>query len=498
MKYLVILLLLVFILIIPNAYSPHGCEINPSCSDVGWDTDGDGVDDCWAPSACCGVTLIPCDEVITRGPNACGVSCSWSCFCASCDDSWSPCSGPDSCGDSRYRWHTFAGWRNHDGSCPGQCVQDCAGCKTQPSCGNTKCESGEACWDDENSGNCPQDCCVGNQGQACGTCGRGSINCGGQCIGDYSNCGSAGWYNTGSSCVNCGTQQRYCNGCDWTASYQCINQGPCSPGSTQCSGSRYQTCNSGCQWQNSGTDADNDGTDSQCGDSLCDNSPGVFDSTKTPTENACSDSLDNDCDVKTDCNDNDCDGSIAGAVKNQDAQPVSSADVSAKKDLTTIKSAITNSLGNYTINPINCGTYNLVASHPDYVPQTKSNVVVNPQQQSTENFGGSGESGSSLVLGTSCEADCTFAADNIVHASCDGKNGCTFYDSISKAACDNSQPGWVRDYNATYYVTCASGSPQPKIEIEASVSCESGTLIKVIRIVVYNGKPVKLVVAVCG
>jgi len=68
----------------------------------------------------------------------------------------------------------------------------------------------------------------------------------------------------------------------------------------------------------------------------------------------------------------------------------------------------------------------------------------------------------------------------------------------SKAACDNSQPGWVRDYNATYYVTCASGSPQPKIEIEASVSCESGTLIKVIRIVVYNGKPVKLVVAVCG
>ena len=99
---------------------------------------------------------------------------------------------------------------------------------------------------------------------------------------------------------------------------------------------------------------------------------------------------------------------------------------------------------------------------------------------------------------TICENDCTFFDDNIVHASCDGLNGCTFYDSISKAACDNSQPGWVRDYNSTHYVTCASGSPQPKIEIEASVGCESGTLVKVTRIVVYNGKPVKLVVAVCG
>ena len=97
-----------------------------------------------------------------------------------------------------------------------------------------------------------------------------------------------------------------------------------------------------------------------------------------------------------------------------------------------------------------------------------------------------------------CESDCTHFDDNIVHASCDGLNGCRFYDAISKAACDNSQPGWIRDYNSTHYVVCASGSPQPKIEIEASVSCESGTLVKVTRIVVYNGKPVKLVVAACG
>ncbi len=151
----------------------------------------------------------------------------------------------------------------------------------------------------------------------------------------------------------------------------------------------------------------------------------------------------------------------------------------------------------YTVSPIGCGSYNLVASHPDYAPQTKTNVAVNPQQPTTANFGEE-ESGSYMVLGTSCETDCTFAADDTIHSSCDGKNSCSFHDGISKAACDLSQPGWVRDYNETHYITCASGSPQPKIEIQASVSCESGTLVKVTSIVLYNGKPVKLVVAVCG
>ena len=207
------------------------------------------------------------------------------------------------------------------------------------------------------------------------------------------------------------------------------------------------------------------------------------------TETNCADGVDNDCDGATDCADSDCAGSITGTVKNQQDQPVLSADVSAKKDLTTINSATTGQQGTYSINSINCGTYNLIASHPDYAPQTQI-LTLAPKQQFTKNF--------SLVLGTSCEPDCTFAADYIIHASCDGKNGCAFYNSISKAACDNSQPGWLRDYNETHYVTCASGVPQPKVEIQASVNCASGTIVKVTRIVVYNGKPVKLVVATCG
>jgi len=370
-----------------------------------------------------------------------------------------------------------------------------ADCSCNPECSQGQTENGGNCADCGSTmrRDCQSDCTwggwycqnnvPGNYGQSCncGACGcGGTIQCSGTCSG-----GNSAPPNYGQSCGNCGTIN--CAG-------SCINQGSCSPGQTQCLNDRYQTCSSGCQWQNSGTNADNDAKDLQCGDSLCDNSPNVYDSTKTPTENACTDGLDNDCDQKTDCNDSDCDGSITGAIKTSDNQPIVSADVSAKKDLTTVKSTTTNQQGSYTISPINCGTYNLVASHPDYAPQTKNNVNVAPQQQTTSNF----EGGSSLVLGTSCEQDCTFAADNIIHASCDGKNGCSFYDSTAKAACDNAQPGWFRDYDGTHYITCASGMPQPKIEIQASVSCASGTLVKVTKIVIYNGKPVKLVVATCG
>lgn len=186
----------------------------------------------------------------------------------------------------------------------------------------------------------------------------------------------------------------------------------------------------------------------------------------------------------------DCTGSIAGTVKDENNQPISGADVSAKRDLTTIGSATTNQQGVFNITSITCGTYNLAAYHPDYVVQTQTNISVSQKQQTTADF--------SLFLGTSCEQDCTFFEDIIVHASCHGKNGCAFYDRTAQSACDNSQIGWVRDYNLTHYVTCPSGAPQPKIEIQAAVSCANGNLVKITRIVVYNGKPVKLVVATCG
>ena len=202
----------------------------------------------------------------------------------------------------------------------------------------------------------------------------------------------------------------------------------------------------------------------------------------------CTNGIDDDDDGLIDCADPDCNGNLNGTVKTQSGKAISLATINAKKDLTIVQSATTNQFGSYGIN-INCGDYNIDASSPNYAPKTKP-AYVPPRGDAYANF--------TLASGTSCESDCTYAADNIVHASCDGRNGCGFYDSISKAACDNSQPGWVRDYDATHYIICASGSPQDKVEIQASVSCSSGTIVKVTRIVVYNGKPVKLVVATCG
>lgn len=165
--------------------------------------------------------------------------------------------------------------------------------------------------------------------------------------------------------------------------------------------------------------------------------------------------------------------------------------------------------GIYTVSDVTCGNYDIVASHPLYIPSIKSGIDLPPQATTTVDFVGS----ESLVSGSSCEADCTLASDNIIRKECDGINGCTFYDNIAKDACNLAHPGWRRDYdNPTVcdpicnpdvgctgcVVECADGEPQPKIEIEAQVTCEKGNLIKVTKVVKYKGKLVRLVVASCG
>ncbi|MEK6947276.1 MAG: hypothetical protein AABX32_06740, partial [Nanoarchaeota archaeon] len=201
----------------------------------------------------------------------------------------------------------------------------------------------------------------------------------------------------------------------------------------------------------------------------------------------CTNGIDDDLDGLTDCADADCNGNLNGKAVNQNNQLISFVDITAKKDLVPVKSVQTAQDGTYSMN-IGCGDYNVIAAHSIYAPQAKL-AFVPPRGDLSVNF--------TMVKGTSCESDCTYASDNLVHASCDGKNGCGFYDATAKAACDLSQPGWVRDYGSSSYVVCPSGSPQLKVEIQASLSCASGTIIKATRIVVYNGKPVKLVVAAC-
>ncbi|HLC49821.1 MAG TPA: carboxypeptidase-like regulatory domain-containing protein, partial [Candidatus Nanoarchaeia archaeon] len=208
-------------------------------------------------------------------------------------------------------------------------------------------------------------------------------------------------------------------------------------------------------------------------------------------ETDCANSIDDDFDGQTDCGDSDCNGIINGTVRDKlTLQPVDLAEAQAKQSLQIIGSDTTDNLGVYSISNINCGTYDIAVSHPNYATQTKAALILQGRGSITQDF--------NMTIGTSCESDCTYVSDDLVHAECDGINGCSFSDSISKAACDKSKVGWLRDYNSTHYIVCPSGSPQPKVDIQASVNCASGTLIKSTSIVTYKGEPVKLVVVTCG
>ncbi len=169
------------------------------------------------------------------------------------------------------------------------------------------------------------------------------------------------------------------------------------------------------------------------------------------------------------------------------------ATVSAYAKATLAGFANTNSQGQYSITGL-CGTFNVVAQQKDYASKTKSGIAVAPMQQVIVDFIGS----ASLVLATTCEADCTQAGDILIHASCNGINGCSFFNAQAAQACNFARVGWIRDYNATHEVECPSGSPQKKVYIAASVTCSKKTLVKTSAIVLYRGKPVKMVVASCG
>ena len=184
-----------------------------------------------------------------------------------------------------------------------------------------------------------------------------------------------------------------------------------------------------------------------------------------------------------------CTGEVAGRITDAGNISVINAQVSVLSGSAAVNTTATNSTGAYALD-VECGTYNLVAEREEFVPFVQTDVVVLPGNQTTSNF--------SLVPVTSCEADCTYAGDETLHASCNGVNGCGFYDSTAAQACNLARRGWFRNYNSTHEVECPLGLPQKKSRVAATVSCGAKSLVKSSAIVLYKGKPVKMVVAVCG
>ncbi len=232
----------------------------------------------------------------------------------------------------------------------------------------------------------------------------------------------------------------------------------------------------------------------------------IFPDLENEYPNGCSDGLDNDGDGEIDCADSDCAGSISGNVADESG-PVFDATMTVMQ---TGNTDSTDVAGNYLMSPVNCSTsYDIIASKPEYVSSTQ-NIILNPEESKINvDF--------TLVKGTACEDDCTYAGDNTIHRECDGINECEFCDAALECgfcdkskvgdSCDLAQPGWIREYNdavncggfeAGCEIECAERCPKEKQKKKAKVTCEEENLIQVTKLVQYKGKLTKLVVAACG
>ncbi|MBW2976959.1 carboxypeptidase-like regulatory domain-containing protein [Candidatus Woesearchaeota archaeon] len=206
--------------------------------------------------------------------------------------------------------------------------------------------------------------------------------------------------------------------------------------------------------------------------------------------------------IKVCCN---CNGPVSGNVKNTEDEIVVGAKIDIMQGSTLKYSASTNSDGDYEINDVSCGTYNMVASAEGYLSSTKTDIVL-PQEP--VDF--------VLTSATECEDDCTYAGDDIIHEDCNGINGCEFcppeceFCDIEKVvdSCikNPAQPGWVRNYDDSEncpdgcVIECAGGCPKEKgPSTPSDVKCEGEeNLIRLTKLVNYKGKLTKVVVVVCG
>ncbi|MBI2574789.1 carboxypeptidase regulatory-like domain-containing protein [Candidatus Woesearchaeota archaeon] len=179
-------------------------------------------------------------------------------------------------------------------------------------------------------------------------------------------------------------------------------------------------------------------------------------------------------------------GSVSGIVTNTSGAPVAGAEV---RVVGTINVTFTAADGSYSIAGVSSGLQDMIASKSPYSPSVQKDVPVPDFGSATEDF----------VLGYGsdlCEEDCTFTSDETCHASCQGTNGCLFFDANAAGVCDAVHSGFRVDYSSTQEVQCCEGSPYVPVKIKATTKINATNVVRITRNVWYEGKLVKMVIDV--
>jgi len=135
-------------------------------------------------------------------------------------------------------------------------------------------------------------------------------------------------------------------------------------------------------------------------------------------------------------------------------------------------------------------SYDIVASRSPYSPSVLKDVFI-------PDFADVIIPTITLSYGSDlCEEDCTFTSDETCHASCQGTNGCMFYDVVAAGICDAVHTGFRVDYSSTQEVQCCEGSPYVPVKIKATTKINATNVVRITRNVWYEGKLVKMVIDV--
>ena len=187
------------------------------------------------------------------------------------------------------------------------------------------------------------------------------------------------------------------------------------------------------------------------------------------------------------------DVTITGTVTDENGVGVAQADVSSYPIFRPKATAKTNPDGTYSL-PSPTGSYYMDAFKLGYLSDVKTVTIVP----------GPNTVGFTLKNG-SCNADCTDQF-NRCNKGCagqvfnDGTATCAFYDSAATDLCNGKLFGTQVIYNVstdfTYVLNCCEGAPYPLYRPDATVSGAMKNLVKYTRILLYQSRPVKLVVAV--